>query len=205
MAIVTLALSVICAGRPVSLAARLLPETDAYYALHNALAEYQAGGSRAVLHNRLNQLVAKFPPDETVTYANEMLTILTSMVAEDLKPPVFSGSSTERRVRQLIFELRDAQGFQQSQPGSIDFLAPHLPRGPAQELVTIGYPAVPFLLEARNDRRLTRGVYKRLVFRSIRPVSECVSQVLARIGKAPQHPTPVPQHPRTLTEVQPSR
>ena len=183
VAMLVLVLSAGSAGRQVSTAGHQLTETDAYSALHNALAEYEAGGSRPTLKDRLTRLVARYPQDEVIDYARDAASILTSMIAEDLKSPVFTGSALERRIQQLIFDLRDARGFQQSQPGSIDFLAPHLPRGPGQELVEIGQPAVPFLVAARNDQRLTRAVYKRLMFRSIRPISECISQILTRIGQ----------------------
>ncbi len=83
--------------------------------------------------------------------------ILKKMVAEDRerarKPPKPESQMTrEERIAELIYRLRDQHGRPADDYGAFD-------SGPAHELVKIGLPAVPQLIAALDDDRLTRIVW----------------------------------------------
>ncbi len=95
--------------------------------------------------------------------------LLIRMIAEDKeharKPlPLLYAMPLNARIAELIFRLRDALYFPRLEPPSIINIYPYdeafksNPRYNAdQELLRIGYPAVPQLIDAFADERFTRG------------------------------------------------
>jgi hypothetical protein len=99
--------------------------------------------------------------------------------------------TTEERVAELIFRLREQNGQQWSQPGSCDiFIHDRFgdrkgQKSPAQQLVEIGYDAVPQLIAVIEDDRFTRSVgfhrnfhFSHFVLR----VGDCALAILERIA-----------------------
>jgi hypothetical protein len=103
----------------------------------------------------------------------------------------------EQRVAELIFQLRDQNGHQFSQPGSCDiFMDPRdgglfgatnegKPGSPASQLVAIGKPALSQLIDSVDDDRFTRCVeFHRSFYFSHRVirVGECCVAIMHRIS-----------------------
>src|SRR5262249_32673969 len=91
----------------------------------------------------------------------------------------------------LIFHLREQNGRQWSQPGSCDIFlvvgagGQMVGDSPAHQLVDIGYNAVPQLIEALEDKRLTRsvGFHRDFYFsHHVLRVGDCSLAVLERIA-----------------------
>jgi hypothetical protein len=118
----------------------------------------------AELRDAFRTYVRHFPEGKHGERAKAALALLERMVAEieeraarPRKP--WAKMSVEERAEQLVFELRDQNGRQWSQPGGCSVFAD--PRGEASavhRLVAIGWPAVPALIEAACDERFTRSV-----------------------------------------------
>ena len=150
--------------------------------------------TRAELLRRFGAIIARFPASEYVKgtqkfgpSARDYAWLLKQMVAEDGKHAAPSATATdETRVAELIFQLRDQNGQQLSQPGACDiFLDPREDASPARQLVKLGYAAVPQLIEAIGDHRFTRSVgywrdftYSHHVLR----VGDCAETILAEIA-----------------------
>jgi hypothetical protein len=94
--------------------------------------------------------------------------------------------TVQERVAELIFQLRDQNGEQRSQPGRCDvFLDPRKEKSPAHQLVKLGFDAVPALIDALGDRRLTRsvGFHRDFYFSHYAlTVADCARAVLAQIA-----------------------
>ncbi len=148
--------------------------------------------TRPQLLAEFQRIVHDFPASEHHTRAGAMADMLETMVTEDeaharmVKPT--EHMTVEEKVHELIFQLRDQNGHQWSQPGSCDIFGDMFQEGgstPAHQLVAIGFPAVPALIEALNDKRLTRSVgYHRDFYFShfVLSVGDCAEAVLARIA-----------------------
>jgi hypothetical protein len=169
--------------------------------------------SRQELLTRIERIVEDFPEsekakggdeDESVSWlvgrhgkmAKEYAGLLKTMVAEDeahaRKPAEREQEmSKQEGIAELIFRLRDQNGRQWFQPGSCDIFATELAfnneegESPAHQLVKIGYDAVPLLIDALEDQRLTRSVdfrrdfyFSHLVLR----VSDCAYAIIERIS-----------------------
>ena len=153
--------------------------------------------TRAELLQRFVAIMARFPNSAYAKgtqkfgpSARDYAWLLRLMVAEDkeharaIKPP---GTPTVHdRVADLIFQLRDQNGYQFMQPGACDiFTDPRGEASPAHQLVKLGYVAVPQLIEAIGDRCFTRSVgywrdftYSHYVLR----VGDCAETILERIA-----------------------
>jgi hypothetical protein len=147
--------------------------------------------SRAELLEEFRRFKKNFPDSQHIERAQDTAQLLEQMVREDkehaqLKQPPFEEMTTEQQVAELIFQLRDQNGQQWSQPGSCDFF--YDSRGaesPASQLLEIGFGAVPQLIEAIEDKRFTRSVeYHRDFYFSHRVlrVGDCATTVLERIA-----------------------
>jgi len=160
----------------------------AFWDLFNTLTDYRLGAPRAEVRDRLKRLVNNFPHfDEGIELARDTQQTLSRMVDEDRRLAKRTSPKTalegEARIRELIFSLRDEAGFQFSQPGSVEFLGPFsAPTSPANQLLAAGYAAVPQLIEALENTRLTRGVYYRTSPRYVVTIGECAAQILQRIS-----------------------
>ena len=109
-------------------------------------------------------LATKFPHSQHAERAKETAELLAQMIAEDkahaAKPAKeFDKLTKAEQAAELVFELRDQNGQQWSQPGSCDiFLDPRGENSPASRLVAMGFD------EATVRRVMTlvdRNEYKR--------------------------------------------
>jgi hypothetical protein len=111
------------------------------------------------------RVVKLTPKSRHVERAAAMVELLKRMIAEDearaaaRRALPFESLSGEERIKDLIYQLRDQDGGQFMQPGSCSiFNFGQEQDSPADRLVEIGFAAVPFLIEAMGDERLTYGV-----------------------------------------------
>ncbi len=115
---------------------------------------------------------------------------LEAMVAEDeshTAPADFPDVAADIAAREWIFRLRDQNGQQWSQPGSCSVFATpdHDDDTPAHHLTRLGYDAVPALIDALDDARLTRSVGFHRDFHfshEVLTVGDAAAQVLYRIS-----------------------
>jgi hypothetical protein len=117
--------------------------------------------SRQELLKRFERITQHYPKSEHAKLAEELAGILKRMVREDgdHRAKSLENSPVEEQVKELIFQLRDQNGFQITQPGVCDiFLDRRGKDSPAHRLVKIGFPAVPQLIKALDDERLTRSI-----------------------------------------------
>lgn len=156
--------------------------------------------SREQLLKRLEKLVELFPESSQTKRARESAILLRSMIAEDeVHPPIedFDQLSTEDKVAQLIFQLRDQHGYQFGQPGECDIFFDDnfsdtfldFPTGPtptpAKRLLDLGFDAVPQLIEALDDTRFTRsvGFHRGFYFsHHVLRVGDAAEQILSKIA-----------------------
>lgn len=132
------------------------------------------------------------PKSRHAERAAAMVELLKRMIVEDeayaaarLALP-FEKLSGEDRIKDLIYQLRDQDGGQFMQPGSCSvFKFGQNQDSPADRLVEIGFEAVPFLIEAMGDDRLTYGVgFHRSFYFSheVMRVGEAAQEVFERIS-----------------------
>ena len=167
--------------------------------------------SRHQLLDEFEKIVKNYPHSEHRERARKTAEVLKRMIAEDQahKPltPTLSPSDgarekkantsavmynelvrlpVEEQVRELIFQLREQNGHQYSQPGSCDIFADwgRTTNTPAHRLVALGYAAVPQLIAALDSDALSRSVgYHRNFYFShtVLTVGDCAAQILQRI------------------------
>jgi hypothetical protein len=160
---------------------------------------------RAVILEALRQALRRFPKDAGAKQAGAVASILEKMVEEDRRHHAANAEdlakrSVDEQVAEWIFQLRDQTG--QIDPYSPDNYAlnpvnPELP-DPARELVKIGTPAVPQLLAALDDERLSRclrvtPMMPREREWNILTVGKCAEMILGMI--AGRHFTTIPPNP----------
>jgi hypothetical protein len=129
--------------------------------------------------------------DDYRAEAEEYATLLKKMIAEDeahdkKRALAEKEMTTKERVAELIFQLRDQNGQQWSQPGACNiFNDPREEKSPAHQLAALGFDAVPQLIEALEYKRLTRSVgfhrdfyYSHHVLR----VGDCAEDIIERIA-----------------------
>ncbi|HVC92304.1 MAG TPA: hypothetical protein VND64_01375 [Pirellulales bacterium] len=149
---------------------------------------------REELLKRFRLFVQRFPRTYHIERAKNSMAILETMVREDAdhakrlnaaKP--FDELDHQEQIAELIFQLRDQNGHQFSQPGSCNVFFGF--RGeddsPAHRLLKIGHDAVPQLIEVLDDQRFTRSVgYHRDFYFShfVLRVGDCAEQIISRIA-----------------------
>lgn len=160
--------------------------------------------SRAELLTRLKKFLKNYSKSEHYERAKETAEMLLEIQAEEeLHEPAkdFDKLTVEQKVAELIFQLRDQNGHQWSQPGScdifsLDFMTQwgmeidnyeknKLSLSPAGKLVEIGFDAVPQLIKSLDDQRLTRsvGFHRDFYFsHHVLRVGNCAEQILSRIA-----------------------
>ena len=147
---------------------------------------------RRELQKNFERIVAECPKSRHVARAKEISGVLKRMIPEDdahaaerAKVP-FGKLSREDQIKDLIFQLRDQDGFQFSQPGSCSiFSFGGAGETPADRLVEFGFDAVPPLIEVLGDDRLTYSVgYHRNFYFSheVLRVGDAAQQVIEKIG-----------------------
>lgn len=156
--------------------------------MNEILMAFADGEPREEILTRLRVQAPRFTVEKNAAWAKDILATLETMVQEDRrhqKKPL-EGLSQKDLIADLIFRLRDAQGSQMMVPGSCDvFNDPRGERAEAFQLLKIGYPAVPQLIEALDDKRLTRSVGAAR-FLGVTPpflrVGDAAQQILERIA-----------------------
>lgn len=166
--------------------------------------------SRKELLQRFREIEKHFPKSRHVKRAKETADILAKMVKEDeshaaTKRKSFDKMTTKEQVAELIFQLRDQNGRQWSQPGSCNIFADPRDGGPfghafgekdsdggspASQLVAIGYEAIPQLIENLEDPRLTRsvGFHRNFYFsHHVLSVGNCAMTIVNRISSQSFH------------------
>jgi hypothetical protein len=140
------------------------------------------------------RIVKHFPESEHVEWAKETAVMLEQMIRDDREHAAkrrtgkpFAELTEEEKIAELIFQLRDQNGHQWSQPGSCDVFATFDGKevSPAHQLVKFGYAAAPQLIEALDDPCFSRSVgYHRDFYfsHSALRVGDCAEQVLVRIA-----------------------
>ncbi|MBN2498187.1 MAG: hypothetical protein JXR96_26590 [Deltaproteobacteria bacterium] len=143
---------------------------------------------REALLARFEAIGAHYPACEHVERAAKTAAALRRMIAEDEahRAQPLESLPQEEKIAELVFQLRDQNGQQWSQPGACDvFLDPRGERSPAHQLAAIGYPAVPRLIAALEDGRPTRsvGFHRDFYFSHyVLTVGDCARAVLERIA-----------------------
>ncbi|MGV3660157.1 MAG: hypothetical protein ACO1TE_08225 [Prosthecobacter sp.] len=148
---------------------------------------------RVSLLEAFRRIVRLFPRCAHLERAKQSVAMLERMVAEDKSHPVLAQAQIdqlpqEQRIAELVWMLRDQNGQQWMQPGTCDVLrSASRDRVPSagHQLVAIGTPAVPALIEALTDERFSRSVgFGRSSHFSHRilTVGECAQQILRRIS-----------------------
>lgn len=143
-------------------------ETDATNAIWKAiLAVGEPENSRETLLNKFKAVAEKFPDSRHVETAKQYASILESMIREDrehktLTDEQFQQLTPDNQARELIFQLRDQNGHQRSDPGKcnifdVGFL-PDKNDSPAHKLLEMGADAIPALIESVDDPELSRCV-----------------------------------------------
>ncbi len=125
----------------------------------DAIVQYGAGSlTRVEIRERLIYVSKWFDHERRYPRIREMAATLEEMIEEDAERArradrAPASASIEDRVAGLIFALRDQRGATRMIPGEAELLGP-----PGDELTRIGLPAVPQLIQALGDPRLTRMV-----------------------------------------------
>lgn len=182
-------------------AARLAPEDRSYKkSLYEDLAHLlmwraivdfgDPNITRKELLTQLQTLMQHFPENAHAERAQATIALLTTMIAEDeahsLAKPLSELTLTER-ANELVFQLRDQNGHQWSQPGWCDvFNDSRGEESPAAKLRAMGYDAVPALIEALDDQRFTRcvGYHRDFYFsHQVLRVSDCAEATLCEIAR----------------------
>lgn len=164
--------------------------------------------SRQKLLTRFDEFMRRFPDSQFAILAEGTAMLLRQMVHEDETHAQQNSSletiTLDERVAELIFQLRDQNGHQYSQPGRCDIFADE--RGensPAAKLVTLGYPAIPQLISAIDDQRFTRSVdFQRNFFFShdVVRVGDAALTIIERIAGRSFYVPPAPNAKRTKAE-----
>ena len=137
----------------------------AWRQFESAILDLNQGAGRAGLARRFQRIASEFPGGKFEQQSTEYARKLREMSVEDdqfEKPTSLTSQSPGERVKSLIFQLRDCSAVQDSQPGACWIPSLFQPvEGPeanaADLLIKEGFDAVPALIEALNDTRLTRS------------------------------------------------
>ena len=146
--------------------------------------------TRPQLLARLEAFQRLFPNSNQAAPVPQTIAILRQMIEEDERAAhlrrdavPFGRLDSEEQIAELIFQLRDQHG------GTIDtpscFVFYHDDNSPARQLARHGFDAVPQLIAALDDTRLTRAVGGggEYVFTDrVLRVGDCAEQILARIA-----------------------
>lgn len=149
--------------------------------------------TRPELLAEFERIVRDFPDSQHLDSAKGYVAQLQKMIAEDeehartARP--LAQMSEQEKVREWIFRLRDQHGHQFGQPGGVEIFdhlsQPGTGDSPADQLVRLGFAAVPALIESLGAPRPTRSVgYSRDFFYShyVLSVGACAAEVVRAIG-----------------------
>jgi len=154
--------------------------------------------TRTGLLREFDSILTNFPDSEYYQRAHQTVIVLERMIAED-EQHANSGAggikqlSTDEKVGDLIFRLRDQHGQQMSSHRSCDIFEDWRSNNtPAHELVRMGYVAVPQLIETLDSHAFSRSTSRMMSggvdFDSVLTIGDCAEQILERItGKSFSH------------------
>ena len=185
-----------------------------------AFADFERGGTRVAFRDEIKRLVQNFPQADfaktEASIGREMVRELDRMIAEDASrakraaPAALQGRA---RIAELIYLLRDQHGPQRTMPGYPDFVcawalsddgrrACEEQDSPARQLVNAGPAAVPQLIEALGDTRMTRAVqyYREGLPMQVLRVGDCALQILEAISGLHFTSVAAPLHTLTKNE-----
>ena len=158
------------------------------FELWNIILDFQPPRfTRAQLLARLQALPGRYPHCDHLAKARSMTATLEQMVREDAEHKAVSDEELAKlppaaQVTECMFRLRDLRAEQDGQPGGIQlFFGSKGVDSTVDRLVALGDAAVPTLLAAQHDDRLTRSVgYGRDFFfsHSVMTIGEAVAQIL---------------------------
>ncbi len=145
------------------------------------------------LRDRLKRFDAQIPTHKYSGRLKRMLAMLDSMASEEAKHKAAWEAHEAGKVElteadlieELVFQLRNQAGTPTSSHGYSDpFNDPREEQSPAQRLVNIGYPAVPKLIAAIDEKHFTRCTTNRSPdpLGNVLTVGEVAVHVLSRIA-----------------------
>jgi len=149
---------------------------------------------RAELLRKFRWIQQHYPNSKHAATVSEKVAILEQMVVEDERYAQerhaglpFEQLPKSEQISELIFQLRDQNGVQFSQPGWCDVLWTRDGKedSPGHQLLAFGYDAVPQVAAALSDERLSRSVgYHRNFYFShtVLTVGDAAKQILERIA-----------------------
>lgn len=154
---------------------------------------------REALLGRLDEFVMRFPTYKEVPLARRWIGGLKALVAAAkaraaVPPKAWNSMNELEKVDELVYELQDQNGRTVTNPGSCDVFAdPRREKSPAGQLANIGYAAVPRLIDALSDARLSRSIETSDILHvgfagnpdRVLCVGEVAAQILERIMSRP--------------------
>jgi hypothetical protein len=150
--------------------------------------------TRPQLLARLETFQRLFPNSKQAEPLPRTIVLLRQMIEEDERAAhlrrdavPFSQLGREEQVAELIFQLRDQRGGSIDTPSCFVFYYDdnYDDNSPARQLALHGFDAIPQLIQALGDTRLTRAVGggDEYVFTDrVLRVGDCAEQILARIA-----------------------
>jgi hypothetical protein len=144
---------------------------------------------RSELLELFRRIIRLYPRCAHMERAKATVAMLKRMVEEDTKHPVLAPQQIaqlppDERIAELVFRLRDQNGSQMSQPGWCDVFGYGEGDSAAHQLLEIGYPAAPALIESLTDDRFSRSVGFHRDFQfshTILTIGDCAQQILSRM------------------------
>ncbi|MCP4707293.1 MAG: hypothetical protein GY869_01595 [Planctomycetes bacterium] len=147
--------------------------------------------SREEILEKIRFIRKNYPRVEHRATIDEGIKILRQMVAEDKKHekenrPAVESLSKAEQIEELIYQLRDQNGHQYSQPGRPDiFLDPRGEESPAEQLAGMGFEAVDQLIGVLDNTNFTRtvGYFRNYAYtHEVMRVGDCALKILERIA-----------------------
>jgi hypothetical protein len=164
------------------------------------LAFHDPGLTRSHILELMDRIARQWPETPFGKRAAADAEVLSMMITEDKGhsgAELSLNGDKRQRIRDLIFALRDQNGVQMTEPGECNFfLDPRGDKSPADQLVQIGYDAIPQLAIALEDMRFTRSVsyWRSSCFShyTLR-IGDCAHEVIAQItGRRFWYPSSIP-------------
>lgn len=187
-------------------------EDPAFQAMWDAVNNFgDISVSRPQLLQQFHAIVTNYPGDKYQATAKYAVEILSKMIAQDeahakLVPTNLSRLPIDERISELIYQLRNQNSKTWGSAWAI--LDDHSgnSNSPAHELLSIGYPAVPRLIEAIKNPQLSRSlrlghqgisVFNESWSTSILTVGDCAVSVLEGIAGRSFKQTTTPETLKT--------
>ena len=164
----------------------------AHTEMSRACAGVRRGGYAAPeLLKHFEHITRHYPASGHFKDAKAAAAVLRRMIQEDAEHAKaarpFAKLRKQEQIAELIFQLREQNGHQFTQPGACDIFDRIAGKKdtPAHKLVKFGYDAVPQLIEHLDDARFTRsvGFHRDFYFsHHVLRVSDCALEILEHIA-----------------------